>query len=1109
MLVYKFEYLIEVIDIGVPKMTIGPKDDELVSSVHVYTRRPLFLHFYIAPFVVLYAILAYHWPFGDSVGLELWYAAAGLCVLLHFLCILSAQWSVHVLCLFSYSRQRDVDSAIYVKVVPTANNGSSELKPLQREPDSSGKSDQPLLWFEFQKTRYMYDRDSGRFESLVYPTDLPLLNYLRSRGYDQEELLKSAQQRFGHNDLKMHVPDFMELFRERALAPFFVFQVFCLCLWCLDEYWYYSLFTLSMLVMFECFLVQQQRHNLRDVRKMGQRTHHQLQVYRKRKWVALPSDELLPGDLVALGRSPADHTLPCDLLLLRGRLIADEALLTGESVPQAKEPLDQLVVSQSDTAGQRRLDLSSDGKLHVMFGGTRVLQHTAPNESDGNLLETDESKAALSNLPRPPNNLCLAYVLQTGFSTSQGKLLRTILFGVKQVTANSLETFAFVLFLLMFALASAGYLWIEGSKDPNRSRYKLMLECILIITSVVPPELPIELSLAVNASLLSLSRLFIFCTEPFRIPLAGKVELCCFDKTGTLTTDKLRFDGVVNTTTDTKLSLIDGDANSAKSDKDKEADKKASKKKLEKPKKSDRIILPNDLTMETLHVLAACQSLVQLEDRLVGDPLEKATLAAIDWAPGRNDVISAKKGRVPSIKVLHRFHFSSALKRMSVVASWVKPDINQTQYLSAVKGAPEVIKRMLKHVPANYDQTYQEIARKGGRVIALARRSLATLDAQQLKQLKREEVEQDLDFAGFAVYSCPLKADSKKIIKEIIDSSHVVIMITGDSPLTACHVASELNMFSLRKTPLILTPLVDADSDETNAPENNGDIETEADFVWRVLDDDRVLPLQPNDFETFVSTFDFCVTGDGLSFLYQRHPRLFRALLPHVRVWARVAPKQKELLVTSMRDAGYQTLMCGDGTNDVGALKHAHVGIALISNAPLQAPKNPVRPDAIGNAGQANAAHSNPVVSRPNRTGRPMPNPAAIRSPTAAGTANAPQTAAARNQAYAEQLRKLMNELEQQDNTTVKPGDASVAAPFTSRLGSVACVCNVIKQGRCTLVTTLQMFKILALNALILAYCQSALYLDGIKFSDSQATLQGLLLAGCFLFVSRSNVSIS
>ncbi|KAI1700167.1 e1-E2 ATPase domain-containing protein [Ditylenchus destructor] len=1019
--------------------------DSLVESIDTYQRRPPAAHIYAGPFIVVHSIWFFYWNYylGVQDYWEIGCIITGVLAILQVLTVLFCYWFVGVNCWLNCTRVMDPIKAGVAKVVPRPNHGWTELVPLRRTKLPDGKTQ---LWLTFQKVQYTFNEDTRRFQALEFDNNKSMKYFQDYKGIQTEEELTETKMEYGNNRMEMIIPQFMDLFIERATAPFFVFQVFCVGLWCLEDMWYYSAFTLFMLVTFEATIVKQQLKNMSEIRNMGNKPY-QIYVYRQKRWNKVNSDELVCGDMVSVSRSNDDKSVPCDLLLLRGSCIVDESMLTGESVPQMKESIEEVEKS-------RYFDPVNDSRLHVINGGTKIVQHSPPAKNEGGI--------------KAPDNGCVCYVIRTGFNTSQGQLLRTIMFGVKRVTANNLETLAFILFLLMFAIAASAYLWIKGSQDESRNKYKLFLECSLILTSVIPPELPIELSLAVNNSLIALQRLGIFCTEPFRIPFAGKIDICCFDKTGTLTTDNLVVEGIAGINSNDDSDDVD-------------------------VIKSHQDVDPN-----AIKVLAACQSLVRFDEELVGDPLEKACLKWIDWNVTKQDAVIPKKGAkgLMPLKIFHRYHFSSQMKRMTVIAGYQPHGTSDTNHIVVVKGAPEVLRDMYKDIPAHYEDTYQKLAQAGARVLALGIAELGSVSHQQIRESRREDFEKELTFAGFVVISCPLKPDTKLLIKEIIDSSHKVTMITGDNPLTACHVANVLRFVKKTHTVLIL-------DEPAENPEN--------DWQWRSVDGKLTMNSEPAELVSskrsqqivFFSKYELCMTGAGYEYLHSKNRPFLLEVLPQVRVFARMSPKQKERVVNDLKAMGNVTLMCGDGTNDVGALKHSHVGVALLSHPYDATKKDQANKDAAAKSDDKNGH----IPSNPNEQGDKKSSelPAHLRGAAKrqdAPVGSRPARAHQNMQARLEQLRKEMEEEEQAK--VIKLGDASIAAPFTSKFTSIQSICHVIKQGRCTLVTTLQMFKILALNALVLAYSQSVLYLDGVKFSDSQATIQGLLLAACFLFVSRS-----
>jgi len=191
--------------------------------------------------------------------------------------------------------------------------------------------------------------------------------------------------------------------------------------------------------------------------------------------------------------------------------------------------------------------------------------------------------------------------------------------------------------------------------------------------------------------------------------------------------------------------------------------------------------------------------------------------------------------------------------------------------------------------------------------------------------------------------------------------------------------------------------------------------------------------------------YSLCVPGKAVTFLSKIGEESLRSVLPFCSVFARTSPDDKEIIVKTLKDVGHTVLMCGDGTNDVGALKSAHVGIALLNSKPIK-------------------------FTKPKK----------------------------------KTIKEWIDEEEDEGLPVVSLGDASIASPFTSRFSTVTPCVDIVKQGRSTLVTYVQMFKILGINCLSSAYSMSVMYLNGVKMGDTQATISGVIIALLFMFLSNT-----
>jgi len=225
-----------------------------------------------------------------------------------------------------------------------------------------------LRYFDHQKVRYMWDKGEKVFRALsgldTGDTTIAVIHDKYGHGLtDLEQTYR--QQLYGENVIEIQVKSYMKLLMEEILNPFYIFQVASIILWSIDEYYVYAsciFFISAISVSVELYETRKQSETLRDMVSAVCTT---VEVMRPGGEVEeMPTSCLVPGDVIIIPVKGC--TMSCDAVLLSGNAIVNESMLTGESVPVTKTPLNQ---SEAHEIFSPELH-----KRHILFCGTEVIQ---------------------------------------------------------------------------------------------------------------------------------------------------------------------------------------------------------------------------------------------------------------------------------------------------------------------------------------------------------------------------------------------------------------------------------------------------------------------------------------------------------------------------------------------------------------------------------------------------------------------------------------------------------------------------------------------------------------------------------------------------------------
>lgn len=599
------------------------------------------------------------------------------------------------------------------------------------------------------------------------------------------------------------------------------------------------------------------------VEALSQMTAPQTNVLRDGKIARINTVDVVPGDMVVLGEG---DSIPADgRLLASASLRVAEASLTGESVPVGKN-VDTL--AEAKALGDR---------ANMVFNGTSVTQGTGR-----------------------------AIVTSTGMRTQVGKIadllqatddddspLQKEMNYVSKILGIAVCIIAVVV-LVVLALT-------EGFNDVHDVIDSLLLAVSLAVAAV-PEGLAAILTVVLALGVQRMAAHHAIVKKLHSVETLGSASVICSDKTGTLTRNEMTVERVVTPSGEVQLTgtgyapegrmvtISDAGLTSTPSPAQEAAQ-------LEAVATLAVGALANDGELRENTGAGDGSAASDITWEAVGDPTEVSLIvAARKVKADRKYANYTRIGEIP---------FTSDRKRMAVVA---QDNADAGRLTVFAKGAPDVLLGYCSRIAVNGAvrpmtqgdrqqilAAVERLSAEAYRTLGQAYRPLGTASLADVPGVainaaghvvdiaeQSDVLENDLIWVGMVGIIDPPRTEVRDSVAEAHRAGIRTVMITGDHPLTAARIASDLG-------------IIETDGDGSSVGS--------ADLSSKVL------------------------TGVQLDELPDE--QAFDKATREISVYARVAPEHKLKIVESLQRQGNIVAMTGDGVNDAPAVKTADIGVAM------------------------------------------------------------------------------------------------------------------------------------------------------------------------------------